>query len=224
MTMENVLTFATGPLFRFSLAIMALGTLRLLWTSFQGIIQSLRRDGDRPDISGALKDTFEWVFPVKTIIQTRPVFSIFSLLFHLGMIIVILFHQDHLLTLRRIITTLWPPIPRNITDLLTCASILSGIFLLGFRIFNRVAKNISGPADYATLGTVIASMLTGFVASRSWSPIPHDTAVLCHVLLGNLILIMLPLTKLSHAFLYPVIRIATLAAWRFPSRVKAVKQ
>lgn len=221
--MERLLDFSMGPLFRFSLAVMLLGALRALIITLYDLHTSRRRAADKTvPWKSALRDTLSWMIPFEKLIGTRPLFSLVSFVFHAGLIVCALFLQDHMLLVREATGISWPALARAAADALTAAAIVACGILLLFRIFKKAAMAISGFQDYALLVLMCIVMLSGFFASRSINPLPHRETMLIHTLGANMVLMLLPFTKLVHSVLYPLLWIATAVAWRFPSLMRAV--
>ncbi len=217
--MDQMLEFVKGPVFKFSFILMILGLVRLAALTIWGMVRAVGRTNDKNVPYGKLiKETLSWLFPIKRISESRALFSIVSFIFHIGLIIVPLFFLDHILLWRSGAGVSWPNIPRVIADALTLATIASGLFLFGNRIFDRNTRFISKFLDYFLLLLILFIFITGFIASRPFNPLAYNTTMFIHVLCGNLIFILIPFTKLAHCLLFPIVRIASNIAWRFPAR------
>ncbi len=213
--MDSLLTFARGPLFCFCFLLMLLGLVRLGLLTLFDLARALRNAGDKRVPYGQLAQE-----AVLALIPSRrnAVHGTIALLFHAGLIVVPLFLLDHILLWRSAWGISWAHLPKAAADALTLATIAAGIVLLAGRIFSRNARFLSGPMDYALLALIVVLFASGFLASRPYSPIGYDTAMLIHVLCGNAMLVLIPFTKLSHCLLYPLMRVGTNIAWRFPPR------
>lgn len=217
--MDQALEFARGPLFRFCFAVMILGLLRVIIYTLWGMRKAVQNAGDkRIPYSNLIKETFEWMVPFKNITKSRWIFSVMSFLFHIGLILVPIFYLEHILLWKRGIGISWPSIGKNIADVLTLLTIVTGLFLLGNRIIHEVSRFLSKGLDYLLLLLILGIFITGYTASRPYNPIPYSTTMFIHVLFGNVLFILIPFTKLAHCLLYPLLRIASNVAWRFPAR------
>lgn len=217
--MEQFFNFAKGPLFKFCFAVMVFGLLRSLVITLFGIGKSLKNANDKkvPYLL-LLKETVYWLFPLKYTFSSRAFFSAISFLFHLGIVIVPIFLLDHILLWRSGIGFSWPHINKVIADILTLVSIGTGFILLLNRLFHSTTRYLSSFMDYILLLFLEIILITGYIASRPYNPIPYTFTMLIHVLGGNGILLLLPFTKLAHCVLYPFLRIASNIAWRFPPK------
>ena len=50
-----------------------------------------------------------------------------------------------------------------------------------------------------------------------FSPFPYEGTLLAHVVSANVLLVLIPLTKLSHMVLLPATQVVSELAWFFPS-------
>ncbi|MBF0429999.1 MAG: hypothetical protein HQK83_01870 [Fibrobacteria bacterium] len=216
--MEQFLEFAKGSLFAGSFVIMVLGLARTAFITLWGTKNALDKAGDKNiPYKALIKETFEWMIPIKHITNSRSAISIVSVVFHIGLIIVPLFLLDHILLWQKLGLS-WPGIPAAIANVLTITTIVTGGILLLNRIFHRDTRFLSSVIDYALLVLILAIFINGFIASKPFNPIPYNLVMVIHVMAGNLILILVPFSKLAHCFLYPIMRIASNIAWHFPAR------
>ena len=87
--MEQLLEFSKGPLFRLTFAIMVLGLARVLILDLLEIFRAYRRAGDKTVPWGqVITRSIEWLVPVRLVFKRRPVYSVFSMLFHVGLLLV----------------------------------------------------------------------------------------------------------------------------------------
>lgn len=216
--MDQMYEFAKGPFFKFSFAVLILGLLRLITLNAIGILGAVKKTNDKKiPYKKLIKETLMWLFPIKIITNSRAVFSIISFLFHIGLIIVPLFFLDHILLWRQGLNISWPHIPGIAADILSLLTIFAGLYLLGNRTFDRNTRFISKAIDYLLLVLILSIFITGLIASKPVNPIPYKVTMFIHIMCGNVLFILIPFTKLAHCLLFPIIRIASNIAWRFPA-------
>ena len=216
--MDQMVEFAGGPFFKFSFAVLILGLIRLIILIALGIIGAVKKTNDKNiPYKKLFKETLMWFFPIKVITGSRAVFSIFSFLFHIGLIAVPLFFLDHILLWRQGLNISWPHIPGIVANILSIVTIISGLYLLGNRTFHRDTRFISKAVDYFLLVLILCIFITGLIASKPVNPMPYKTTMFIHIMCGNILFILIPFTKLAHCFLFPIVRIASNIAWRFPA-------
>jgi nitrate reductase gamma subunit len=215
--MPTWLQLAIGPLFRFTLAVLVLGLARLVVLSVWGMIGAVRQAGDRRiPYARVVRETLSWLFPIRRLHTTRPVFSYAAFTMHLGVVFAGLFLSNHLALLESNLGITWPAIYRPILDGLTLAAILGGLIILLSRIYIRNSRALSAAMDYILLLLILALLVSGYVAGRAWNPVPYDTLMLFHTLNGMALLLLIPFTKIAHCVLYPLIRFGSELAWHLP--------
>lgn len=217
--MNDILNFATGPLLSFCLAVAILGSLRLVIITIIDLIRSMQTACDgRLGWKDIVFETVSWLLPFKRILATRRLFSLLSFTFHATLILILIFHQDHILSVRQVIGISWPFIDRPIVDLLAIACILCAIFLLSNRLFTDSGRTMSEAMDYFLLSLILVALVSGFLASTDFNPFSHGAMLLVHAVCGNLILMLIPFSRLGHIVLYPILWTASAVAWKFPAR------
>ncbi len=217
--MDQALEFVRGPLFRFCFTVMILGLGRVIFNTLWGMRKAVKNAGDKNiPYSSLIKETLSWMVPFKNISSARWFFSITSFLFHIGLIMVPLFYLEHILLWKNSIGINWPNIPKTVADILTLLTVVTGIILLGNRIFHHASRFLSKGLDYTLLILILGIFATGYIASRPYNLIPYNTTMFIHVIFGNILFVLIPFTKLAHCLLYPLLRIASNIAWHFPAR------
>jgi nitrate reductase gamma subunit len=214
--MPTWLIVAEGPIFRFALAILVLGLLRLAGLMIAEMILALRRAGDRRlPYRQIARQTISWLVPVARLGRTRGGYSFASFAFHLGMLLAGFFLVNHLEVLEASIGLSWRAIPKPVLDGLTLAAILAGGFLLLYRLYVTSSRSLSRAADYLLLILILGILVSGYLAGRPWNPIPYNGLMLFHTLSGLTLFVIAPFTKIAHCALYPLIRLGTEIAWHF---------
>ncbi|MFP4368180.1 MAG: hypothetical protein ACLFR2_01225 [Candidatus Kapaibacterium sp.] len=216
--MENLTEFATGPLFRLSIAIMLLGLARALYLAIAGGLEAKRKAADKElPKSFVTRLTFGYMLPLRAL-RMKPFYSIISIIFHAGLIVTPIFLYDHVHLIYSSIGIAWLglTLPKQAADILTLVTILAGIMLLVLRASGKESRFLSRPQDYWLLILLIIPFVSGYVCSNFIiTPGAYDAFFLIHVLSGNLIFILLPFTKLVHSVLLPLSQWITARSWKF---------
>ena len=217
--MEALLDFARGPLFRFSLAVMLLGLLRILVLDLVAIVEAYRKAGDTTlPWKFMIRRALQWFFPFNRVFINRPIYSLFSVLFHVGLILVPIFLFAHVELWHKSIGLAWPALPKLWADWLTISTILFGLTLFVGRISSRESRFLSRKQDYLWPLVLLIPFVSGyFCANGNIQPATYQLLMLIHVLSANLILLLLPFTKLAHCVLLPLSQFVSNIAWRFPA-------
>jgi nitrate reductase gamma subunit len=216
--MDSWIELARGPLFRVSLAILVLGLAYRFIVALVQIVQVWRSAGDRRVPTKAVaRATLSWIFP-RRLLRARPLYSVASLLFHVGIILVPLFLLGHVALLSGWLPAGWPTLGPLAADVLTILCIVALGGLLVGRLASRTARALSKPQDVLILAVLFLLMLFGLFASHpGWSPFDARAMVLLHMLAGNLVLILTPTTKIAHCVLYPLTQLIFELGWHFPA-------
>jgi len=217
--MDTTLEFVRGPLFRLSFGIMVLGLARILILDFLNAFDAYRRAGDK-NIPFALtfRRSLEWLVPVKRVFRNRPFYSIFSILFHVGLLLVPILLYAHMRLWEQSIGIGWLTLPKLWADILTLTTIIFGLALVIGRIGSRTSRFISRKQDYLWPLLLIVPFVTGFIgANLSVSPAGYNYFMLVHILAGDLIFVLLPFTKIAHCVLLPFSQFVSVLAWKFPA-------
>jgi nitrate reductase gamma subunit len=213
--MPTWLKITYSPLFIFAVALCAFGLGRLALLALGGVVGALYRAGDRRlPVLKLVKTTFSWLVPVTRLHRIRPVTSYASFIFHLGILFALFTLRNHIDILHTSLSLGWPAVYKPVLDWLTLGAIVTGLYLLFFRMYNSEGRRMSKFMDYFLLLLILGIFISGYLGGRSWNPIPYDSLMLFHTLSGLALLILIPFTKIAHCVLFPLVRFASQAAWR----------
>lgn len=217
--MESVLEFARGPLFQLTFALMVLGLLRTLGLAIFGIIRLRRQAGNQQVAFGAvLKRTVQWLIPVERLWRVRPIYSLISVIFHVGLIVVPIFLLAHIQLWERGLGLRWLALPPLAADVLAISTVVTGLLLFIGRVGHRAARTLSRFQDYLWPPLLILPFLSGFLAVHtSLCPFDYRVMLLIHILSAELIFVLIPFTKIAHCVLLPLSQLVSELGWRFPA-------
>jgi nitrate reductase gamma subunit len=215
--MEAWVTFARGPLWQLAVAILALGVLRQLALTLGELVLARRRAGDQVlPVRSLFRRSLGWILPVHALRGTRIPYTLASLVFHAGVLLVPLFLSGHVQLIRRGLGIGWPGLPSAAADTLTLGALGALAALAFLRIVDRASRVLSGFQDWFLLGLCGLVFLSGYaVAHPAANPLPFPTTYLVHLLSAELLLILLPFTKLAHALLFPFTQVSWELGWHF---------
>ena len=215
--MDAWLEWARGPLFRASLVIMLLGLFRVVFLntlSLVTLIAKARRNQREVRYRAVLVATLKWMLPFKKAVERRWFFSLTSLVFHVAIIVTPLFLGAHILLWDRGLGLSWPAIGNPAADFLTLLAIGTGLALFVERVGARAARAISRPQDYFWPLLITIPFVSGYLAMHpAINPFGYQATMLVHVLSGDLILILIPFSKLSHIGLFPAAQLVSELGW-----------
>ena len=217
--MEAILDFARGPLFRFSIVVMVLGLARLLVLDLINIRNAYKNAGDKviPWKRTIIKSV-EWLVPVRRVFNVRPLYSLFSILFHVGLLLVPLFLFAHVRLWPGVLSSWWPTLPKFWADLLTITTIAFAVLLLLGRWLSKSSSFLSRKQYYLWPLILLVPFVTGLIcAQTAVGAQGYQLAMLFHVLSADLILLLIPFTKIAHCVLMPMSQFVAAVAWKFPA-------
>ncbi len=216
--MEYWLQWARGPAFIFALAFMILGLTRHVGLTLWEIYRSWRRAGDKAlpyrQICG---NTLHWLFPVGEIVR-NPLFSLTSIVFHIAILIVPLFLAGHIALWHRSLGPSWPAIPNTLANVLTIVAVMAAVALAVQRLAAKSTRALSRFQDYALLLVIALPFASGIMVMHpAYNPCSYSAILFVHVMSANLIMVLIPLTKLTHAVLMPGVQLVAELGWHWPA-------
>ena len=151
--------------------------------------------------SWGIKSIFFWLVPFGSAsMRQQPVFTIMVFVFHATLLAVPLFLNAHnILWDEAFGISLWS-IPDIGADVMTLLLLGSAIFLVIRRIVRSEVRILTGAWDYVLLGLTVLPFLTGFLAYHQFGP--YEMLLILHILFSEILLVLIPFTKLGHMFLF----------------------
>lgn len=207
MNWNSVLEFARGPFFQVALLVFIAGMVYRL-VSVVALGWSKDRVPDKGSkaagvVKTYLKGILVWPFIpwVKNTFKKNPLIYVGGGLFHLGLFVTIFLGAAHMLAWKSLLGFGWPTLPLPIVDWLAAAGIAGMLILLINRIVHPVLKLISGPAEYLAWLFVFLPMVTGYMLTHHlW--FPYEVLYSFHMLAVDVLLIWIPLSRISHFIFY----------------------
>ncbi len=154
-----------------------------------------------------------WVLPVNKDVAKNPVFSILGYVFHICLIVVPIWYSGHItLWEESRFAWSWSSIPDGLADWMTLIFLAIAIFFFLRRIFSADIRLISTFSDYLLIIVTALPFLTGYFLTHGTLDgmgFLGDNMQLFHILSAELVLILIPCTRLSHYVLFFFSRGAT---------------
>ncbi|RJR42420.1 MAG: hypothetical protein C4576_16105 [Desulfobacteraceae bacterium] len=202
--------FVTGPLLWFSFAVFFIGVAARTYLYIKGLDWKLDRVAYRVHVrygmEGAIRSLLYWLFPLGARRwRTKPGMALLFFAFHAGLIITPLFLLAHNIVLKNRWGITWLSLPERVSDILTIMVVVSGLFLVLRRVALSEVRILTTAYDYLLLLIALCPFVTGFLASHLAPGYPFW--LMAHILSGEIMLIAIPLTKLSHVILFFMSRI-----------------
>jgi nitrate reductase gamma subunit len=94
----------------------------------------------------------------------------------------------------------WCSLPECAADVMSVLVVLACVFFLVRRIVAPEVQNVTFLSDYVLLAVVMLPFLTGFLAYHQIGP--YRLTLIHHILAGEILLVAIPFTRLSHMFFF----------------------
>ncbi len=197
--------FVTGPLAWLAFGIFFIGVIVRAVNYIRGLDWKLDRVayGAYPShgARGAIRSIFFWLVPFGTRSwRFYPGMTVLFFIFHFGLIFTPIFLRAHNMLLAERWGFSLPTISDPVADILTIAVMVAGLFLILRRIALPEVRILTTAYDYLLIAIAIAPFLTGFLAFHHVGD--YRFWLITHILAGEIMLIAIPFTKLSHFVLF----------------------
>ena len=197
--------FVTGPLAWIAFLIFFIGVIVRTVLYFKGLHWQMDRVAYKPHMSygikGALRSIGFWILPYGTRSwRQNPIFTFLVFVLHIGLLVTPVFLMGHNILLQERWGFSLPTISETTADLLTIAVIVSVIFLVLRRIALTEVRIITDAHDYLIIAIAAAPFVTGLLARYQVGN--YDFWLILHILCGEILLVAIPFTKLSHFILF----------------------
>jgi nitrate reductase gamma subunit len=153
----------------------------------------------------ALRSIFHWIIPFASVNSRKhPILTIVTFLFHIGLIFVPIFLFAHVILIKEAWNISWGFISDGAADFMTLLVIAGCIFFAVRRIVRPEVKFLTSPSDFLILAVVAAPFVTGLWTYHQWAG--HPFMAILHMLSGEIMLAVIPFTRLSHMLFFPFTR------------------
>lgn len=195
----------TGPLLLLSIIICIIGLAVKIALYLKGLDWKLDRVTYTVNvlhgIKGAIRSILVWLFPFGTRSwRLNPFVTILFFVFHIGLFITPIFLQAHNFILQERWGITLFTIPDFLADILTIGVIMSAFFLALRRIALTEVRILTTAYDYLLLAITVAPFITGFIAYHQ--ACDYNYWLIAHIISGEIMLVTIPFTKLSHVVLF----------------------
>jgi nitrate reductase gamma subunit len=205
-TSYAIYVFLTGPLFWASLVVCLIGLAVRVILYIRGLDWQLDRVAYRahPKLGaiGALRSIGFWLVPFGSRGWRRqPFMTVIFFGFHAGVVLVPLFLAAHnqFLAEKTGISLRWT-LGATAADMMSWTVIICALLLLVRRLALAEVRILTTPFDLLILALATAPFITGLLARYEAGN--YSFWLMAHILSGEILLIAVPFTKLSHVVLF----------------------
>ncbi|MBT8340487.1 MAG: hypothetical protein HKP58_06370 [Desulfatitalea sp.] len=197
--------FVTGPLAWIAFTIFFIGLIwRFIW-----YIRGLDWQMDRVSygrnvgygVKGAARSIMRWLIPFGTHgWRFYPVFTVLVFVFHLCLLITPLFLKGHNMLLDERWGVSLPTLPEALADTMTVAVMVAAVLIFMRRMALPEVRILTKAYDIVLILIAVAPFFTGFMAFHQIGD--YKLWLILHIVCGEIMLVAIPLTKLSHFLLF----------------------
>ncbi|MCB2226911.1 MAG: hypothetical protein KQH53_09550 [Desulfarculaceae bacterium] len=205
MAMDKLYEFLIGPALWVAVIVFVGGlAVRLAW------LYGLSRERDKPwhdfeDPKWAWRSIIHWVLPWLSVSSRRqPVFTGAVWVFHILWIGVPLFLEAHNLLFEEAWGWSLPSLPAGLADWLTLVVIACVLFFLVRRLTRPEVRVLTSAWDYFLILLALSPFATGWLAYHQVGP--YGLMLNLHIFLAEVLLVIIPFSKLGHLVLFFVSR------------------
>lgn len=164
--------------------------------------------GRKPDLSAphaptpgasGLRTVFRRSLPPPGMMKRSPISYIGGYAFHIGLAIIVFLYAPHILLIKNLTGLSWPALPTPVVHLATVVTLAAMLLVLVDRINKPVKRFLSTFEDYFAWAVTFLPVLTGYLAVEHML-LPYTTMLALHILSVEILLIVIPFTKLFHVF------------------------
>jgi nitrate reductase gamma subunit len=193
--------FVTGPLVWISFIIFFIGMIVKTVSLIRLAKEKDKVVFDHLDAGWSIRSIVFWLIPFGSrSMREKPVLTAFSFTFHICLLATPIFLLAH--------NTLWDErwgfswwsLSETAADTMTVIFLVAAIGLVIRRVTQPEVRIITTAYDFLLMLIAAAPFITGFLAYHQWGP--YKAMLIIHILCGEIMLIAIPLTKLSHMILF----------------------
>ena len=163
--------------------------------------KQIKRLHPAKSFSGGIKSMGRGLIPFGLdYMREHPWFVLATFVFHLCVLATPLFLLAHIVLVYESWRIQWASLPDSLADIMTFVVLVGAFFLAARRLVVKEVRRLSSSANWALLLLIAGVFLTGMIAYHHWGP--YRTMLITHILAGELLLVLIPFSKLIHMILF----------------------
>jgi nitrate reductase gamma subunit len=203
--MHSLYNFVSGPLAWLAFIVFIGGCLYRLITLMVLVHKKEKFIYSYMSWKYSLRSIVRWSTPFATENMRRhPAMTIVAYVFHVCLILTPIFLLAHVTLVDESWDLSWWTLPDTLAAIMTLLVIGACVFFLVRRLVNPEVQYVTSASDYILLTIVAAPFITGFLVYYQW--FGYQTLLILHILSGEIMLVAIPFTRLSHMLLAPLTR------------------
>ena len=203
--MQEIYNFVSGPLLWAAFLIFIFGCLYRLLALLRLVNQKEKFIYSYMSLKYSLRSIAHWLTPFGTAnMRRQPVMTIVTFAFHICLLLTPIFLLAHIVLWDEAWNISWWALPDSTADVMTVIVIAACVYFLIRRLKRPEVQYVTSASDYVILAIVAAPYITGFMAYHQWFGYPFF--LILHILAGEILLVAIPFTRLSHMLFSPLTR------------------
>jgi len=203
--MDTLYIFVSGPLVWVAFILFIGGGLFRLINLIILIHRKERFIYSYMSLKYSLRSILHWSIPFASEnMRKHPGLTVVTFAFHICLLLIPIFLLAHVTLVDEAWNVSWWTLPEGAAQILTLIVIAACVFFLVRRLVNPEVKYVTSASDYILLAIVAAPFVTGFLAYYQW--FGYQILMILHIISGEIMLVAIPFTRLSHMFFAPLTR------------------
>lgn len=203
--MHDLYSFVRGPLAWVAFIIFIGGSLYRLISMMKLAKKKDIFAYEYTSLYYGLRSILHWIIPFANInSRERPVFTIFTFAFHICLLAAPIFLLAHIILWDESFSISWWSLPDSVADIMAVIVVVCCGYFLWRRLTQPEVKFVTFPSDFIILAIVAAPFITGFLAYHQL--FAYKFMLILHMLAGEIMLAVIPFTRLSHMLFFPLNR------------------
>ncbi len=203
--MNDVYNFVSGPLAWLAFIIFIGGSLFRLIGLIILVHKKEKFIYSYMSLKYGLRSILHWSIPFATEnMRKHPALTMVAFAFHICLLLTPIFLLAHVTLVDESWNISWWTLPDGAAQIMTLIVIAGCVFFLVRRLVNPEVHYVTFASDYIILAIVAAPFVTGFLAYYQW--FGYQIFLILHIFAGEIMLVAIPFTRLSHMLLAPLTR------------------
>lgn len=203
--MNEIYTFVSGPLAWLAFILFIGGSLYRLTNLMMLVHKKEKFIYSYMSLKYSLRSILRWSTPFATEnMRQNPVLTIVTFAFHICLLLTPIFLIAHVTLIEESWNVSWWTLSDGAAEFMTLIVMAACLFFLIRRLVNPMVKYVTSASDYVILAIVFAPFVTGLLAYYQW--FGYQTFLILHVLSGEIMMVAIPFTRLSHMLFAPLTR------------------
>jgi nitrate reductase gamma subunit len=203
--MHDLYRFLTGPMAWIAFAVFLGGSLFRLAQLFSLVNRKEKFIFSYMSWKYSLRSIGHWITPFATVNMRRhPAMTIVTFAFHICLLLTPVFLLSHIVLWDESWNVQWWSLPDSVADIMTLVVIAGCVFFFVRRLRLPEVRFLTSASDYVILAIVALPFVTGFLAYHQW--IDYPLFLTLHIFCGEIMLMAIPFTRLSHMLFSPFTR------------------